>query len=132
MGTAATEIVKDFDREVYGRVPKVTPEVNWELVKTTNETVGDVPVVVKQLVGRVDNSAFPAISVNISLTVTTPAETEGPVPLVLQFGFVFPQRPGATPPPPPPEPTWQEQVLAKGWGYAVLIPNTVRPTAVPR
>src|SRR3954451_21526064 len=45
-----SQIVEDFDREGYGRVPKVTPEVNWELVKTTNETVGDVPVLVKQLV----------------------------------------------------------------------------------
>lgn len=120
------QIVEDFDREVYGRVPKVTPPVTWEILKTTNENVGEVPVVVKQLVGRVDNTAYPAVSVNISLTVTTPAEATEPVPVVLQFGFVFPQRPGAAAPVAPPGPTWQDQVLAKGWGYAVLIPNTVQ------
>src|ERR1700674_3238225 len=25
------EIAEDFDREIYGRVPKVTPKVNWEV-----------------------------------------------------------------------------------------------------
>jgi len=43
----------------------------------------------------------------------------------MEFGFVFP--PGFRPPPgftPPPGPTWQEQLLAKGWGYAILIPTS--------
>ena len=26
------EIVEEFDREVYGRIPKQTPKVNWEVV----------------------------------------------------------------------------------------------------
>src|ERR1700726_813025 len=39
------EIVEDFDREIYGRVPKDTPKVKWEVTATTKETVGDVPVV---------------------------------------------------------------------------------------
>ena len=39
------EIVEDFDREVYGRVPKVTPKVRWEVVNATQGTNGDVPIV---------------------------------------------------------------------------------------
>jgi len=35
------EIVEDFDREVYGRVPKETPTVKWELKDTKEEKVGD-------------------------------------------------------------------------------------------
>src|SRR5215470_12280272 len=31
------EIVEDFEREVYGRVPKNTPKVKWEVVKDTVE-----------------------------------------------------------------------------------------------
>src|SRR5215212_8133233 len=31
------EIVEDFDREVYGRMPKNTPKVNWEVATVTNE-----------------------------------------------------------------------------------------------
>ena len=37
------EIVEDFDREIYGRVPKETPKVNWEVTGTTQEKNGDVP-----------------------------------------------------------------------------------------
>ena len=119
------EIVEDFDREVYGRAPQNAPKVNWEITSTTNETVGEVPVVVKKLTGHVDNSSYPAITVNIQLTLTTPARAAGPVPVIIEFRFVFP--PGFRPPPgftPPPGPTWQEQLLAKGWGYAILIPTS--------
>jgi hypothetical protein len=62
------EIVEDFDREVYGRVPKVTPKVKWEVTRTTRELDGDVPVVTKQLAGHVDNSSYPQIAADIQLT----------------------------------------------------------------
>jgi peptidoglycan/xylan/chitin deacetylase (PgdA/CDA1 family) len=122
------EIVEDFDREVYGRVPKNTPKVNWEITSTTNEKNGEVPLIVKKLLGHVDNSSYPAISVDIELTLTTPANATGPVPVMMEFGFVFP--PGFRPPGPAPGtttpagPTWQQQLLAKGWGYAILIPGS--------
>ena len=29
------EIVEDFDREVYGRMPKIIPNVKWEVVSTS-------------------------------------------------------------------------------------------------
>src|SRR5436305_436207 len=34
------EIVEDFDREVYGRVPKNVPKMKWEVTNTANESVG--------------------------------------------------------------------------------------------
>jgi hypothetical protein len=117
------EIVEDFDREVYGRVPKVTPKVVWEVTGTTQEKNGDVPVIVKKLVGHVDNSAHPTIAINIELTLTTPANASGSVPVIMEFGFV--PRPGFRMPPQT-GPTWQQQVLAKGWGYAILIPTSVQ------
>src|SRR5205823_8000296 len=43
------EIVEDFDREIYGRVPKDTPKVKWEVTATDKQTVGEVPVVAKRL-----------------------------------------------------------------------------------
>ena len=52
------EIVEDFDREIYGRVPANTPKVNWEVTSTTTETNGTIPVITKILVGHVDNSAY--------------------------------------------------------------------------
>ncbi len=118
------EIVEDFDREVYGRVPKETPKVKWEATAVDKEMVGDVPVVVKKLVGHVDNSAYPAITVDIQLTLTTPADAKGPVPVIMEFGFGgrgFGPPPGANS-----GPTWQQQVLDKGWGYAILVPTSVQ------
>ena len=121
------EIVEEFDREVYGRQPKATPEVKWEVLGTAREKKGDVSVVVKKLVGHVDNSSYPHVKVDIELTLATPAEATGPVPLMLELSWVFP--PNWRPPPgftPPPGPTWQQQVLAKGWGYASYVPVSVQ------
>ncbi|MEN6333096.1 MAG: acetylxylan esterase [Phycisphaerales bacterium] len=132
------EIVEDFDREVYGRVPKDTPKVTWEVTSTAEETDANIPVVTKKLLGHVDNSACPAITVDIQLTLTTPAKATEPVPVMMEFGFVFPPggfggnrgRPGAGAPPAgrggPGGPTWQQQVLAKGWGYAIIVPNSIQ------
>src|SRR4051794_7526530 len=133
------EIVEDFDREVYGRVPKDVPRVTWEGTGTTEEKGGEVPVVTKKLVGHADNAKCPEIKVDIQLTLTTPADAKGPVPVMLEFGFGgFGPRPGgppgkaATPKAGPPGgfggggPSWQQQVLAKGWGYAIIVPNSIQ------
>jgi len=121
------ELVEMFDEEVYGRVPPNTPKVNWELVSAVHEMNGSVPVVTKKLIGHVDNSSYPLITVAIQLTLTTPANASGPVPVIMEFGFVFPpgfKWPKGFTPPHESGPTWQQQVLAKGWGYAVIIPTS--------
>jgi len=64
--------VEDFDREIYGRMPKSTPKVRWEVQNAASDNVGDVPVRTKQLVGHVDNSAYPQVIVDIHLSLTTP------------------------------------------------------------
>jgi hypothetical protein len=179
------EVVEDFDREVYGRVPKETPKVKWDVTDTRKEKVGGTDVVTKRLVGHVDNSSYPAISVDIQLTLTTPADAKGPVPVIMEFGFggagfgggfggparvtpgqvlsagaqdqlkltadqktklqdlqkqvdeqlktilsadqqkqlrdmqqpvVVAGAPGG----------WQEQVIARGWGYAIIVPNSIQ------
>jgi hypothetical protein len=123
------EIVEDFDREVYGRVPKDVPGVRWEVKATTTETIGGMPVITKTLVGHVDNSRYPAVTVDIEMALSTPANAAGPVPVMIEFGFRVP--PGMIRPPrpagaPPEGPGWQEQLMSKGWGYAVLYPNTIQ------
>jgi hypothetical protein len=59
--------------------------------------------------------------------LTVPAKASGPVPVIMEFGFIggFPRPPGAVAPTPV-GPTWQQQVLAKGWGYAVIVPNSIQ------
>jgi len=126
------EIVELYDREILGRTPAHLPKVTWEVKRTAQEKNGDVPVVTKTLVGHVDNAADPSITVNIDLTLSTPANAKGPVPVIMELGFSkefmamlikrFPQF--------APEnqkgPTWQQQVLAKGWGYAEYVPTSAQ------
>jgi hypothetical protein len=126
------EIVEAFDREIYGRAPAVTPEVTWDITSTKDEMVGSVPAVTRSLVGHVDNATDPAVTVNIELTLTTPKAAKKPVPAFLRFGFRFPPGfklpapPAGSPPAPPPGPSVEEQVLAKGWAYAEVMPNSVQ------
>jgi len=129
------EIVEDFDREVYGRVPADVPEVKWEIREATTGTNEGVAIRTKELVGRADNSAYPAVSVEMLLTLTTPARAQGPVPVMMQFGFSreflaalakrFPDRFGPKAPRPP-GPTWEQQALANGWGYATLVATSIQ------
>lgn len=150
------EIAEDFEREIYGRRPKNIPKVTWQVVNTLNGTDGDVPAVTKQLLGVVDNAAYPAVSVIIQATVTTPANAPAPVPVIIQVGggnfpppegVMLPPNPCAPPggfgargagpaggppagggrgPAAPAGPTWQQQLLAKGWGYAMFNPGSVQ------
>ena len=139
------EIVEDFDREVYGRVPANVPKVTWEVTRVVHTNNGAVPVITKQLVGHVDNSSYPLISVNIELSLTTPANAPGPVPVMLEFGFgsfpgfggfgrgrgtngpagfgggtnrfaAFRALGGGN--------NWQQLCLSNGWGYAVIVPTS--------
>ncbi len=80
------EIVEDMEREVYGRLPRDIPKVTWTATITDHEFVGFTPVIAKQLVGRVDNSADPAITVEIAMTVVVPTNVKGPVPMLMMFG----------------------------------------------
>jgi hypothetical protein len=138
------EIVEDFDREVLGRVPARVPKVTWKINRTERFDVGGRPVVGKELVGSVDNSAYPEISVDIQMTLVTPANATRPVPVMMMFGgrSGMPPAPGTPPPaargfgpggppasgPPaaPPDPPATEQLIADGWGYVSINPASIQ------
>ena len=112
-----------FDREIYGRVPLHTPSVRWEVTATRQDTVGTIPVTVESLSGHVDNSSDPAIEVTLKLELTTPAQAHGPVPAMVEFGFLGPRPAGF---PAPKGPSARELVIGKGWAFAVLSPGSVQ------
>jgi hypothetical protein len=134
------EIVEDFEREVFGRVPRTVPKVTWSITtQATDRVVGGLPVCARQLVGRVDNAACPAIEVNLQITLVTPARAPAPVPVLMMFGGFggggFPRRADE------PEPTNRfrgfgnltfadppstEQLIAAGWGYATILPGSIQ------
>jgi hypothetical protein len=134
------EIVEDFEREVFGGVPKNVPAVTWTVVSNiTDGVIGKIPASGKLLNGHVDNSSYPAIDVNIRMSVVVPANAKGRVPVLMMFGGFggsgMPRPPGS------PEPTnrfagfgggtfndppSQEQLLSAGWGYATITPNSIQ------
>jgi hypothetical protein len=163
------EIVEDFEREVYGRIPPNVPNVTWSVKVTDKEMVGRIPVIAKQLVGHVDNSTYPAISVDIAMTLVVPANATHPVPVLMMFGRATvpaPAQPSAdelekinaklkallakddpeiaailqdhpaytpipsqVPPfafPPPGDPPTNVQLIADGWGYAIIDPASIQ------
>jgi hypothetical protein len=121
------EILEDFEREVYGRIPPNVPKVTWEVTATTDSNSAGIPTVTQTLVGHVDNSAYPEITVNIQATFTVPAGAKEPVPLMLEFGsgmggfggFGGPRGGRGGPP-------WTQQAIAHGWGYGFITPNSVQ------
>lgn len=142
------EIVEDFDREVLGRVPRNVPKVAWRVSRIEQFTVSERPVVGKELIGAVDNSAYPEITVEIQMTLVTPANATRPVPVMVMFGgrSGMPPAPGAPPPPArgfgpgrggtgagapgdpiaPQDPPATEQLIADGWGYATINPGSIQ------
>jgi lysophospholipase L1-like esterase len=123
------EIVETFEREVFGRVPASVPGVTWEVTKTVHTTVGGLPVVARQVIGHVDNAAYPSLSVNIKMAVVMPADATKPVPVLVMFGWgnmpdeAVPRFPGATEPDAPPS---TEQLIASGWGYVSLSTASIQ------
>jgi len=144
------EIVEDFERVVYGRVPKNVPSVRWQVVSSRETNVGEIPVVEKQLRGQVDNSGCPSIEVNIAMTLVTPKNSTKPVPVLMMFGFGFdfgaraPGTAAGQPPantggdkkaaptgnPPrgfgPAGPSRNEAIIKADWGYATIVPNSIQ------
>jgi hypothetical protein len=92
------ELVEMFSEQVYGRVPLNAPKVSWRVTAEDHEMIGFTPVIAKDLIGEVDNSAYPAISVRIHMTLVTPARASAAVPVLMMFsraGFPSPNEPSA-------------------------------------
>ena len=119
------EIVEDFEREVYGRIPKNVPKVTWSVTETREIKLGEVPVVEKVYRGKVDNSACPSIDVTIAMTLGTPKDAPKPVPVLMQFTFSFG---GGFGPPGfrPRGPSTNEMLIKAGLGYATISPNIIQ------
>ena len=165
------EIAEDFQKEMYGRIPKNTPKVTWTAKITDYEFVGRIPVLAKQMIGHVDNSEYPLINVDINMVLVLPLNVKGPVPVLIMLGFptlpspaqpnnadlekinntfkemmikanpemktIFERYPAYTPvtrlpaanffaPAPTGDSPPTEQLLAAGWGYCTIDPNSIQ------
>lgn len=100
------------------------------MISVKDTLLGNQAIIQKILKGIVDNSAFPAIKVEINLLLVTPAKASKAVPVVIEFGYIrSPFNPGPIKPiglGSASEPTWQEQLISRGWGYAIIEPSSIQ------
>ena len=165
------QIVEDYEREVYGRIPKNVPKVTWTIKVTDHEFIlrGFIPVIAKEIVGHVDNNAYPLINVDMKMMLVIPSNVKGPVPVLMMFGQpsfpapaqpsnddmetlnatfkemmikanpavrdIFEKYPAYSPftkstinffAPQTGEVSPTEQLLAAGWGYCTIDPNSIQ------
>ena len=131
------ELVELFEREVYGRIPANVPSVTWEVKETRDEKKGEIAVVEQHIIGTVDNSACPEISVEISMSLTLPREASGPVPVLMMFGRTpfdpvpewmqrFNRNRSEGGPAGPRGPSREDELIAAGWGYAMVNTGSIQ------
>lgn len=119
------EIVETFDREIYGRVPLTAPKITWNLLREEKASEAGIPVTRRWLEGVADNSGWPQASARISVRYTLPDRPER-VPVMLSFGFPEGFKFPGPPRPADPGPPYGEQLLKRGWGYAVVVANSIQ------
>jgi hypothetical protein len=89
------QLAAALENDVYGHIPKAVPKVAWHVTARGRGTLGGYPIHYERLIGRVDNSAYPQMDVDIPVTLVTPAPTKRRrVPVLIMFWF------GPTPVPP--------------------------------
>ena len=134
------EIKTLFDEDVYGKYPAHIPGVTWKVESVTARTVDGVPAIVKHIVGTVDHSADPAITVEIPADVVTPAATKGQkVPVIIGGGAISPRFSLNGPDPilhipgsemcivlGPRTESSSKQLLDHGWGFVTVDVNAVQ------
>ena len=122
--TRRPEIVKLFEDNVYGRIPDNVPGVKWEVTNEEKKDFSGMPVVVRYLKGVVDNSIYPAITVEIQANVVYP-EGKQNLPVIIEFGFgggdPTRTRAGST--------SWQQMVIERGWAAATINPSSIQADA---
>ena len=120
------ELVKVFEDEIYGRIPDNVPAIRWEVVKEEKIDMEGIPCIRRDLAGVADNSACPSIEVRLQAQVTWPEAAKGPVPVIMEFGFIFPAGMSFNFPGRPPGKSWQQQVVERGWAAAVISTGSIQ------
>ncbi len=120
------ELIKVFEDEIYGHIPDNVPAIRWEVVKEERIDMEGIPCIRRDLAGVADNSACPSIEVRLQAQVTWPEAAKGPVPVIMEFGFIFPAGMRFNFPGMSQGKSWQQQVVERGWAAAVISTGSIQ------
>jgi hypothetical protein len=128
--TRRAEILRSYQSEIYGRIPANAPRVRWALTETDPQAREGASIR-KRIVGTIGDAAG-APTINVTLHTPSQARQSVPVILLVNFG-------GGTPPPAaagaaagrgpalPTDPPVAAEILARGWGYAMVGYQDIQP-----
>jgi hypothetical protein len=119
------EILRMYETEIYGRIPASAPKMTWEVVDTDPAAKGNTAIM-RRAVGRIGTAAD---APRVTMMIYTPSKASRPVPLILLVNF------GGGPPvegrpasnAPFAEPPVAADILARGWGYAMVGYQDIQP-----
>jgi hypothetical protein len=119
------EILRMYETDIYGRIPANTPKITWEVADTDPAAKGNTAIM-RRAVGRIGTAAD---GPRVNMMIYTPSKASKPVPLILLINF------GGGPPVEGrpasnanfAEPPVAADILARGWGYAMVGYNDIQP-----
>lgn len=122
------EILRMYEAEIYGRIPRNAPEVSWQVTDTDRQARQGTSIR-KRIVGTIGERSDPR---RINVTLHTPVKATGRVPVILLVNFG-----GGTPPPTAAgagrgrgfstDPPVADEIIARGWGYAMVGYGDIQP-----
>jgi hypothetical protein len=117
------EILRAYQAEIYGRIPANTPKVTWEVVDTDPAAKGDTAIM-RRAVGRIGSAAD---APRVTMMIYTPAKAAKPVPLILMINFGGGPPVEGRPAMQFNDPPVAADILARGWGYAMVGYQDIQP-----
>jgi hypothetical protein len=123
-GQRRPDIMRLYETEIFGRVPSNAPKVTWE-VKATDPAARGGTALMKEIIGTAGTGPN---AVHMRVTLYTPARAAGGVPVILIANF------GGGPAPARAgggvqlgDPPVAADILARGWGYAMVGYQDIQP-----
>ena len=110
------ELIRAYEAEIFGRTPRTTPKVAWRVIET-DPAARQGTAIMKRITGRIGDAAR---APEMQVTLYTPAKTRARVPVILLMNFGGDGAPVAEPP-------VADDIIARGWGYAVTGYQDIQP-----
>jgi len=117
------EILRAYQAEIYGRTPANTPKVSWEVIDTDPAAKGNTAIM-RRAVGRIGSAAD---APRVTMMIYTPSKAAKPVPLILMINFGGGPPVEGKPPMQFNDPPVAADILARGWGYAMVGYQDIQP-----